>query len=538
MARITDSGNYEEELEYAGGFKFDGDMYGDTLPIKLNFKTSSARDKDITSIKSLFYCRCNLCDLQSQGKIALLPDEDVGKDELAETEGQEVSFTWLLEQLGEGSGSVPMKINIPDTVVFRKGKPSFVLHNSKDRTLKYYTSGEKLKLHEIMKNFTKIVRFRKREELVFLTNPKLQKFRSSNTSLVSSPMDSPTTTYGRETALLKYMSKNKDNEMNDLKAKDEDGPLRVMMENEFIELMFERGGSPVWKTISYLQTVLKCKSGINEPILVTYYAHKAHDLSAIEELKQAASIEEDEESMYSRLPEEHCIMVCRRIAYYLAVYCHYNLLRIRGEFIKDDNGKIWLMAANKISVSNLELMENDKHMMFKRVGLVNSDSRDGLLKQISLVTKIKLNPKASRLAIAMSEHYEHLKKKVGLESLFTSKPPDNASNYAFAKLRPLTPFKFDQLLDPKQSTEITDKYLNDRHISRSKNRRTSSLHDANKMMVIRSARNTPNPAENSRSSKGWIYKPKLVRSPLRNRSNSQAGPCRSTSRILNQVHKL
>jgi hypothetical protein len=536
MARVTERLDYESQLEDAGICEFDLDSYRDIQPRKLKIKRTTTKPKHITSITSMYFCRCNLCELQSQGKIPTAPAEDIGKDELAETEGFEVSFTWLLEQMGESACSTPMKINIPDTVVFRKGKPSFMIHNAKDRNLKYYNSGEKLKLHEIMKNFTKVVRFRKREEVVFLTSPKLQKLRSSNTSLASYPADSPITSYGRETALLKYMSRSKDNEMNDLKPKDEEGPLRVMMENEFIELMFERGGSPIWKSIAYLQTVVKCKHGINEPILVTHYAHKVHDYSAIEELQKAAFVDEEDDMGYSRSPEEYCMMVCRKIAYYLAVYCHYNLLRMRGEFIKDDNGRIWLIGANKISVSSLELVENDNHILFKRVGLMNSESKETLMQQVNLISKIKLNSKASKLAEAMNEHYENLKRKVGLDSVFTPKPPDNASNYAFAKLRPLTPYRFDQLVDPKQSNEITDKLLHERP-NRGHNRRTSSWHDTSKIVVVRSSRATPI-REAARTSQKWIYKPRIVRSPLKTRSQSQAGTYRSASRISNQVHKL
>ena len=230
------------------------------------------------------------------------------------------------------------------------------------------------------------------------------------------------------------------------------------------------------------------------------------------------------------------MMVCRRIAYYLAVYCHFNLLRIRGEFIQDDNGKFWLIGANKISVSSLNLVENNSRMLFKRVGLINSESKETLIQQVELISKIKLNSKASKLAEAMNEHYEHLKRKVGLDSVFTPKPPDNASNYAFAKLRPLTPYRFDQLVDPKLSNEITDKLLNVR-TTRSNNRRTSSWHDAGKLVVVRSSRATP-VRETPTKSQKWTYKPRIVRSPLKTRSQSQAGTYRSVSRISNQVHKL
>lgn len=82
-----------------------------------------------------------------------------------------------------------------------------------------------MSLTEVMKKFTKVVR--KRKALIQGQNSKVQE------------------TYGKEIALLRYTVKDKDNERLDDNPLDEEGPLRVLNEREFFNLMYERLGSIV-----------------------------------------------------------------------------------------------------------------------------------------------------------------------------------------------------------------------------------------------------------------------------------------------------
>ena len=70
--------------------------------------------------------------------------------------------------LGEMSIKRPIRVNIPDTVVFKTGKPAFMIYmGAKDNMLKIISSGEKLKMHEIRKNFVTIAKARKSEKSRF-----------------------------------------------------------------------------------------------------------------------------------------------------------------------------------------------------------------------------------------------------------------------------------------------------------------------------------------------------------------------------------
>lgn len=111
-----------------------------------------------------------------------------------------------------------------------------MIQQAKDRTVKYITSASKLKNPEIRKNLTFIVRQRKRDDSPMSPTKSLK----GNLSPILGEQR-----YGREVVLVRYMLKDKENDSSHLQAADEDGPLRVMFESEFIELMYERAGSPI-----------------------------------------------------------------------------------------------------------------------------------------------------------------------------------------------------------------------------------------------------------------------------------------------------
>lgn len=71
---------------------------------------------------------------------------------------------WLLSQLGEISGKHGIRVNIPDTAVWRSAKIVFVIYSSlKNGYLKLINQEEKINIHEVYKAFMKIVKARKRD---------------------------------------------------------------------------------------------------------------------------------------------------------------------------------------------------------------------------------------------------------------------------------------------------------------------------------------------------------------------------------------
>mmetsp|Transcript_10364 Transcript_10364/g.10330 ORF Transcript_10364/g.10330 Transcript_10364/m.10330 type:complete len:398 (-) Transcript_10364:1323-2516(-) len=377
-----------------------------------------------------------------------------------------------------------------------------MIQQGRDRALKFITSAAKLKNPEIRKNFTFIVRQRKRDDSP--TSP-VKFYKGPSSPFIIDHR------YGHEIVLVRYMLKDKENDISHIAAADEDGPLRVMFENEFVDLMYERPGSPIWKTISYIQTVIKCKAGISEPFIVTYYSHEANDREAILALQKAGQDDDEiaEEKLSDNNINDYCLFICRRIAYFLATYSQKEVLRIKAEFMKDDNGKIWFTYATKISVRDIAMNNRDKELLFKRVGLTNVQSKDKLNEELQ---KFQSEPPKlthqTRMSKVMTCHYEEIKKEMGIDKLFEPEPQDKVSNDAFAKLRPMTPYSLQQLLDPTASRSIAKKYLysDNRVQTRKKNSSLTSTTKPTKSLHRQTASLSSLPTKQI----SWVYNPKVL----------------------------
>ncbi|CAG9326539.1 unnamed protein product [Blepharisma stoltei] len=291
-------------------------------------------------IVSQFFCQCSICNFQIKRapnkpkKIFDYTDYEVHK------QGKLKTFTWLLIELGKLSKKLPIKITVPDTVIFRRGKPIAIVQPLRESYIKMTSNPERLNLAKILKSFTKIVKKRKKEDL------SLVKGNNENDSAVFITQD----LYGKETVLLKYLVKGKDCAEIEENPQFEDGVLRVMSEKEFTDFMCERPGSLIWRTISYIQTVIKCKFGIGEIITVELYSDRDNRT-----LSNYIEEQENETQLMYSDPKEYCQLMCKRIVSIIFEHTKYQILKIKAEFMKDDENKIWLAFAPEIYVRNREM---------------------------------------------------------------------------------------------------------------------------------------------------------------------------------------
>jgi hypothetical protein len=452
-----------------------------------------------------FCCKCSVCKTAAIEKLEELKDPNAEKDDIANYEGSEQSFTWLLKQLGEASAENLIKLNIPDTITYKRGKAEFILQPVKDFQLKYSNKDEKLRKEDIMKNFNNIVRLRKRDDL--------------SSSIRTGKPD----VYGKEVALVRYYVKGKDNETAG-SSKDEEGPLRVLMENEFFELMFERMGSPIWRQIAYMQTVIKTRTGVGEVRLVNYYSHDTKDTSAIEELQRAGQAESNEDELMVESEAEYCHLICRRVAYFLATYSKVELLRMRAEFMRDDNGRVWLMYATKIAVKKIDLdAESDENVLFRRVNLESDENKARVESEILVRTvEPSESVRSLRLSRLMKQHYEEVKETIGVNKLFEPEQPDYISNKAFARLRPMSPYSMEELLSHNIEARLAERFLLEQITRRKPPRHTQSSAFTPRVTSYL-------PSLTSRKQHSWTYNSKMRVSPYQSMntlSRSQASASR------------
>jgi hypothetical protein len=340
-----------------------------------------------------FFCECSVCSKQARNKLKPTTEELSSNPLNFQFQGTRRRFTWVLSELGRQSLSKEVSIPTPDIVVFNKCRPLYLIQAQKD-SIKYITSGDKLSLTEILKSYTKVVRNRKKED-------------KPGTKLVE--------VYGKEIALMRYTAGNKDNENLDDSPELEDGPLRVLSEKEFFDFMYERAGSPKWKNIVYIQTVVKCKTGFGNIINVTYSTAKPMDLPG---LSKSLDSSKDESLMLSD-PGQYCELLCRR----MDALFHYNasteILHMKAEFSQDDLGKIWLTHVTDFYTRTVKMPKKLSNEQGKMTNLeilaLNAELDERVVRCVG-------KPKFEEYSKAMDSVYQSIKAKADVDRVLQSKP--------------------------------------------------------------------------------------------------------------------
>lgn len=156
------------------------------------------------------------------------------------------------------------------------------------------------------------------------------------------------------------------------------------------------------------------------------------------ELKNAGGSEsaEYEDRLLSENPTEYCKLICQRIAYFLAVQNHYELLKMQAEFVQDENGKMWLVFANRIFIREIQIDNENAPLVFKKVKLISIERKVELESHIKNYSADK-SAFIDRISTKMKNYYEDLKQKTGVNVLFDPSPSVGTLSEKFALLRPL-----------------------------------------------------------------------------------------------------
>lgn len=340
-----------------------------------------------------FFCNCTVCYSQARDKINLNRENFQLKTDYSSI-GEKKRFTWLLCELGKHSLTQDVAIPTPDLVVFNKSRPCFLLQSTKD-TIKYITSIEKLGLTDILKNYTKIVRARKKEE---------------------KPGVKPVDPHRKEIGLLRYTVKNKENDNLDETPEIEEGPLRVLGEKEFFDLMYERAGSAAWRNVVYIQTVVRCRTGIADEIITVEYMTPLD--KNLEDLKKSFNTTNDE-SLMGTDPQQYCELLCKRIDAFMHYNSNLEVVHMKAEFSVDDFGKIWLTYVMELYVNKIvmpqKLSNKQGELTKKEIEAMNAELDKRII-------ECQGKAKFEEYNVIMTGIFNNAKQKADIHRVLTAKP--------------------------------------------------------------------------------------------------------------------
>ncbi|CAG9333277.1 unnamed protein product [Blepharisma stoltei] len=346
----------------------------------------------------LFYCMCSVCQIQAKNKVKKPVTPAHRKSVRAQKLGILKSFTWLLEEIGNHSQGLNIRIFTPDIVAFRKARIAYLIQPKGERSWRFNTNLDHVSLTEIMKKFTKVVRERK------------ALIHGQNNKVIAAEI------YGKEIALLRYTAKDRDNDHLDNNPLDEDGPLRVLNEREFFNLMYERLGSAVWKKLVYIQTIIRCKGGLGDVIIIEYFTTDKFDPA----FEAYIDYVENEEQLMNDNPIAYCEIICRRIAAILYFHSSLEILKMRAEFMKDDLGKIWFSYATDILVREIQLPKTRNKPPDAK--LSDKDVKELNMALDYHVAQDKLSPTFYKYNGYMEDYYKNVKVSADIERVLEAPP--------------------------------------------------------------------------------------------------------------------
>ena len=115
-----------------------------------------------------------------------------------------------------------------------------------------------------------------------------------------------------------------------------------------------RANDPEWTSVNCIQTCIKART-IGTPIYVNFLApiNEALPKKEIEFGQHARMLPEDYDLLKSGTPEDddlYALKQCYKIGHYMQKVYQVELLQMKAEFLKDENGNIWLYYASGIQV--------------------------------------------------------------------------------------------------------------------------------------------------------------------------------------------
>ena len=105
--------------------------YLNSLSKAANFEITNNNQNRYEKASFKYICKCKLCYLDTSDKFKYRNAHKTGRSPIPNSKG----FTWLLRKLGEASLDSHIILPVPDTVVFKNGRPSFILQFSHEKGL-------------------------------------------------------------------------------------------------------------------------------------------------------------------------------------------------------------------------------------------------------------------------------------------------------------------------------------------------------------------------------------------------------------------
>lgn len=217
-----------------------------------------------------------------------------------------------------------------------------------------------------------------------------------------------------------------------------------------------KNSDPFWKTLDYLQSNVKAQVGLGTPIVIKFYP----DLSS-KHPDHADRLHYD----YTQFGEDHkienefiyCLKQWYKIWEYLQRVHLFEVLTMRAQFTKDDDGKIFFVYVKDLNVRKIP-PDFEHQIILEEVQNINQEAKERLVNEInSHLDNTKSHKKIHSIYETMNNHYSGIKNGIGVTELYgkdyLETEQDKIAEDAFKTLRPESPYKLNELINQKNFKE-------------------------------------------------------------------------------------
>ena len=166
--------------------------------------------------------------------------------------------------------------------------------------------------------------------------------------------------------------------------------------------------------------------------------------------------EKFEENLKCENEEKYCLYLLYKIYHYLEMVHAVKILKMGGDFVRDETGLVWVVNISRVQFKNLTIntKEDDKprnlEQLIKLEDEKVSHELEKHFKDLERREAVKL------INNIMQQHFENMKKNIGLD-VVEIYYEDDLSDDVFARIHPDAPFKLSELLKSKLTyQEIKD----------------------------------------------------------------------------------
>ena len=97
----------------------------------------------------------------------------------------------------------------------------------------------------------------------------------------------------------------------------------------------------MWKKISCVTTNVKSYIGCGFPYIIHFYAKIEDQLTPETIIEYDYQSFEDDVELIQTNPERYCLKQVYKMCYYIQKLYYIEIIKMKCEFVKDDNNTIW-----------------------------------------------------------------------------------------------------------------------------------------------------------------------------------------------------